>query len=52
MANDQVVNEIISTTANMLEYMLPVIAIISGLTFIVTFLLYVTVGFGRRTFRG
>lgn len=52
MANSDVVNLIISATTNMVTYMLPIIALMTGITFIFTFLVSITVGLGRRTFRG
>lgn len=51
MANTDIVNVIITTTADMIEYLLPIIAIMSGITFILTFLLSVTLGWGNRTFK-
>lgn len=52
MASEELVTLIIELTANMMEYMLPVIAVLSGITFIVSFLMYVTLGLGRRVFKG
>lgn len=51
MANTQVIAEIISMTGDMLTYMLPVIAVLSGITLMISFLLSVTLGMGRRTFK-
>lgn len=51
MANTEVINLILETTADMLQYMLPIIGILSGIIFIVSFLLYLTVGLGRRVFK-
>lgn len=50
MANSDVVNLIIAGSANMIHYLLPVIGVLAGLTFMFTFLMSVTMGFGRRTF--
>jgi hypothetical protein len=52
MASSDVVNLIITTVASYFTYMLPVIAILAGITFMVSFLMSVTMGLGRRTFRG
>lgn len=43
MANTEVINLILQTTAQMLIYMLPVIAILSGLMLVLSFLLHVTI---------
>lgn len=43
MANTDVINLILSTTSSMLIYMLPVIAILSGIMLILSFLLHVTI---------
>jgi hypothetical protein len=52
MASSDVVNQIISMTQDFLTYMLPIIAILSGINFMVTWLMSVTMGLGRRTFKG
>ena len=52
MASEEVVLQIIDLTANFLTYMLPVIGILAGINFIVTWLMSITMGLGRRTFRG
>lgn len=52
MANTEVVTVIIETVGDMLVYLLPVIGVMTGLTFITSFLLYVTLGQSRRIFRG
>lgn len=44
MANAELINLIIETVANMLEYMLPVIGLLSGLVFILSFFYQVTFG--------
>ena len=51
MANTDVVNLIISTTADFFMYMLPIIAVMSGIIFLVTWLMSITIGLGRKTFR-
>ena len=52
MANTDVINVIVDLTADYFTYMLPIIALLAGLSFIVSFLFSVTMGLGRRTFRG
>lgn len=52
MANSEIINLIVQTTADSLVYMLPIIGIMAGINFIASFLLYVTLGLGKRTFKG
>lgn len=52
MTNTQVVGQIVDLTGQFLTFMLPVIGVLAGITFIVTALLSVTLGLGRRSFRG
>lgn len=52
MANTEVINLIMQTVGELVVYMLPVIALLSGLTFIFSFLIYVTMGWSRRIFKG
>jgi len=52
MASSDVVDLIIVTTADFMHYMLPIIGVMAGITFIVSFLLSATLGWGRRTFKG
>lgn len=52
MANSDVVTQILTTTQNMLTYMLPVIAILAGINFILGFLIHVTFTQTRKLFRG
>lgn len=52
MANTAVIEIILSMTREYLVYMLPIIAVLSGITFIFTMLFSLTIGLGRRTFRG
>lgn len=52
MANTEIINLIIETTADMFLYMLPVIGVMMGITYITSFILHVTVGTARRAFRG
>lgn len=51
MTNTELVSEIIEQVAGMMEFMLPIIAILSAFTFIISFLMYATMGWGRRIFR-
>ncbi len=48
MANTEVIDIIIETTAEMLIYMLPVIALLSGFMLILSFLLHVTINSVKR----
>jgi len=52
MANSAIIDLIIANVADMLTYMMPIIGLLSGIIFIVSFFLYVTIGLGRRVFRG
>ena len=52
MASSDVVVLIIEFTLSALTYLLPVIAILAGINFIVTWLMSLTMGLGKRTFRG
>lgn len=51
MTSPEVIETIIDLVKNMLLYLLPVIALLSGLNYIFGFLLHVTLGQGRRVFR-
>jgi hypothetical protein len=51
MANTDVINLIVQTTADYFTYMLPIIGVLAGISFMATFLFSVTMGLGRRTFR-
>ncbi len=44
MANSDIIDIIIQTTADSLHYLLPVIAILSGIMLILSFLFKVTIG--------
>lgn len=50
MANTEVIEVIVTSTSDMFTYMLPIIGVLAGITFMFTFLMSVTMGFGRRTF--
>lgn len=47
---EQVINLILSTYADALKYMLPIIAVMAGINWIVGFLIFSTFGLERRTF--
>lgn len=51
MASADVITTILELVRDMLLYLLPVIAVLSGLTFIMTFFMNAVMGWGRRTFR-
>lgn len=51
MAGPDVVNEIVSATVGYLSYMLPIIGVLAGITFVASFLYYLFFHFGDRTFR-
>lgn len=51
MANEDLVILILQMTASYLEYMLPVIGIMAGIIFVVSFLYAVTLGASRKVFR-
>lgn len=51
MASADVVAQIITMTRDFLAYMLPVIATLAGIGFIISWLMYITVGMGRRVFK-
>ncbi len=52
MANTEIITLIPETTAECLTYMIPIIGILAGINFIVSWLMSVTMGMGKRTFRG
>ena len=52
MANTDVINEIIDLVSTYFTYMLPIIGVLAGISFITTFLMAVTMGLGKRTFKG
>jgi len=51
MAPADVVNQVISTTADYLTYMLPIIGVLSGIMFVTSFFFSLVTGLGRRTFK-
>ena len=50
MANTDVIDIIIDTTGEMFTYMLPVLGVMTGIVYITSFLLYVTIGVAKRPF--
>lgn len=52
MANTDLVVMILETASSFFVYMLPVIGILAGLNFVVSWVMSLTMGMGKRTFRG
>lgn len=52
MASADVIAQIITMTKDFLTYMLPVIGVMAGIIFVITWLMSITIGLGRRTFKG
>lgn len=52
MASADVVTQIIAIVKDSLTYMLPIIGILAGINFVLTWFMAVTMGMGRRTFKG
>jgi hypothetical protein len=52
MANSEVITTLIDMISKMLLYLLPVIAFLAGVTFMVTWFMAVVFGMGKRTFKG
>jgi hypothetical protein len=50
MANSDIVNLIITMTADFMEYMLPIIGTLAGITLVLSFFIYVTLGSARTIF--
>ena len=50
MTVQEVINLILSTYADAFAYLLPVIAVMAGINWIVGFLIFTTFGLERRTF--
>jgi len=51
MANEDVVDLVITTVRSMIEYTLPIIGVLAGVTFVLSWLMYILFGLGRRIFR-
>lgn len=52
MANTDIINLILTTTADAVTYLLPVLALMTGIVFIFSFLHSITIGSVRKTFKG
>lgn len=52
MTNTEVVTAIVQLFVDMLDFMVPIIGVLAGLSFVLTWITSVTLGAGRRTFRG
>jgi len=52
MASSEIDDLIIATTASSLEYLMPVVGIMIGITFVITMFMSVTFGAIRRMFKG
>jgi len=52
MANTEIIDAILITATQYFVYMLPIIGILAGLNWLASFLMSVTMGMGKRTFRG
>lgn len=51
MANTEVVDLIINMTSDFMTYMLPIIGVLAGITLVLTFFIYVSVGSARTIFQ-
>lgn len=51
MTNTEVVSQLVTIFGEFITFMLPIIGLMAGLSFIVTWLMYLTVGIGRRVFK-
>lgn len=51
MTNTDVVNQVVDIAANFFTYMLPVIGVLAGITF-VTSLMFSVLGFGKKSIGG
>jgi hypothetical protein len=52
MASQDVVQAIINMTANFMQYMLPIIGVLGGLSFVISLLFSTVFGLSRRTIKG
>lgn len=52
MASSDIVTMIVGFAGEAFVYMLPIIAVLAGINFIVTWIMSLTMGLGKRTFRG
>jgi len=51
MANTEIIDSIIASVSELITYMLPIIALLTGVSFVFSFLISVTLGWGKKTFR-
>lgn len=51
MTNTEVVTQLVTIFGEFITFMLPIIGLMAGLAFVVTWLMYITVGIGRRVFK-
>lgn len=52
MTNTAVIGEIVTMVQDFMTYMLPIIAMIGGITFVLSFFMAAVFGMGRKTFKG
>lgn len=52
MANVEIITTIINLVKDMMTYMLPIIALLAGINFMLTWFMSVIFGHGRRAFKG
>jgi hypothetical protein len=52
MTNTDVVNTIVQITQDYLAYLMPVIAVLSGISLVLSMFYSILLGLGRRTFKG
>jgi len=52
MASEDIVNLVVTCATDTFTYMLPLIGFMAGLSFIVHWLMYITVGIGGKVFKG
>jgi len=50
MANTELITIIIDTTGEMFTYMLPILGVMTGIVYITSFILHVTIGAAKRSF--
>jgi hypothetical protein len=52
MASADMVNLLLSFVGDTMTYMIPIIAVLAGLNFIITWFMSVVFGLGRQSFKG
>jgi len=50
MASADVINVLIATFEDAFIYLLPIIGVLAGINFLVTWIMSITMGLGKRTF--